>query len=877
MSRTPATSESPLTPMMQQYQSVKERYPGHLIFFRMGDFYEMFGEDAIEGAQLLGITLTKRPHGKNGEIPLAGVPHHQAERYLAMLAEAGRRVVVCDQMEDPRLAKGVVKRDVTEIITPGTVINPSALDDIRTPAIAAICGPDDRGHFGIARAEAASGRFAVESVTPEALVAFVGNLDARELIVAADADERLRALGGPTLEVTVRPAWQFETAQAAKTLKDHFGVRDLTTVGVIDEPVGIAAAGALLAYLKETKRAPMAHITHVDRLTDRAHIALDAQTALHLDVVSERRGGPPTLMTVMDRCRTSMGRRLLRHWLTTPLTDMTQIQKRQDAVGFFVDDRAVLAKATDALKGVGDVERLVGRLGSERVTPRDMVGLREALDRWPNLATLLNETAVWPDDSPSVADTSAMARLLAAALVEDPPVHHTGGGIFRRGHSEELDGLRDGSAEARSWIAALQGRLRNETGIASLKVGYNKIFDYYIEVPKTQSSRIPDAWMRKQTLVAAERYITTELKEKEDVVLTTDERAAELESRLFVELRARLTESMPVLIALAQAMAHIDVTASLAQVALARGYVRPTLTRERTLSITGGRHPILETINPAGGFVPNETAFDDRAGWLHLITGPNMAGKSTYLRQVGLIVLLAQTGSYVPADAARIGIVDRIFTRVGADDELSRNRSTFMVEMTETARILRGMTPRSLVLFDEVGRGTSTYDGVAIAWAIGEHLAHDNELCPRTLFATHYHELTALADHLPAAANYQMAVREKEGTVAFLFRVRPGACDDSFGIHVAALAGVPPGIVGRARDILTALETGSFEPLRRGYTSQPRHRTARSQPDLFSAAQRQALQSLAAVTPEEMTPIEALNTLAELARGLRTRPGPDVG
>ncbi|MBI3871825.1 MAG: DNA mismatch repair protein MutS [candidate division Zixibacteria bacterium] len=858
-----------LTPMLRQHAEIKARYPDHLIFFRMGDFYEMFGDDAILGARVLGITLTKRPQGKNGEVPLAGVPHHQAERYLAKLAEAGLRVVVCDQIEDPKLATGLVKRDVTEIITPGTVMTPAAIEETRTPSIAAVVGPDPVGSFGLAWAEPTNGRFAVETCTPQMLIDLLTQHRPDEIVIPDGADARLESVVTDRTALTRWPAWRFDRGEAGRALKSHFHVTDLAGIGLADgESSGAAAsaAGALLAYLRETKRAPLAHISHVGSLVEQSEMPLDPQTVSNLDVIGRPGQNRPNLADVLDRCRTPMGRRLLRQRLTRPLIDQAAIDKRLDEVEFFTRDRSTLSKVNEALKGIFDLERFIGRLGSERIGPRDLLGLREALGRWPILVEILTPTGLLHRDDPAVDSVHSLHAELSRGLKDDAPLGFKYGGIFQRGYSDELDALYDAAAEARDWIAALQGHLRADTGIASLKVGYNKVFDYYIEVPKTHSDKVPADWIRRQTLVSAERFITVQLQEKAEIVLQTDERAAELETRLFFELRARLTQSIGILADLSRALARLDVTASLARVALARGYTRPTLTADRQSLIRGGRHPVLETINPAGGFVPNDTGFSDADGWLHLLTGPNMAGKSTYLRQVGLIVLMAQAGSFVPAEQAAIGMVDRIFTRVGADDDLARNRSTFMVEMAETARILTGATARSLILFDEVGRGTSTYDGVAIAWAIAEHLAFAAHECPRTLFATHYHELTALADRLAPVSNYQMAIREKDGRVAFLFRVKTGACDDSFGIHVAKMAGVPPSVVMRANEILAALEDGSFDPLRGQRSVRARNAAVpTAQENLFSGA----VAELAELRTEQMTPMEALNKLDELTRRLR--------
>lgn len=875
---TAAAAPDALTPMMRQHAAIKAKYPDHIVFFRMGDFYEMFGDDAIAGAEVLGITLTRRPHGRDGEIPLAGVPHHQADRYLARLADAGLRVVVCEQMEDPRQARGIVKRDVIEIITPGTVMLDSALEETITPRIAAVSGPDEAGRFGLAVAEPTTGRFSADLCGPEMLVDILRRQSPREIVIPADTGETLASTLAVHGGLTHWPTWRFENGEAARQLRAHFGVTDLGGIGLGDgnsdpDSVEVSAAGALLTYLKETKRAPLSHITRIGSLHSGDTMPLDQSTAANLDLITRPGSDAPSLIGVLDRCRTAMGRRLMRHWLMNPLTSRTAIERRHDWVAHLVQDRSLLSALTGELKGVFDLERFVARLGARRTTPRDLAGLRESLVRWPRILDCPGiEALLDHGGDPPDAGTAPIREDLARAIVDAPPLSAAEGGIFKRGYSTELDALYDGAAEARAWIAGLQANLRQSSSIPSLKVGYNKVFNYYIEVPRTHSARVPDEWIRKQTLVGAERFITPELKEKEEIVLRADERASVLEQQLFEQLQERLAGQIEVLAALSRALARLDVIAGFAQAALTHGYIRPVLTEDRALEIRGGRHPVLETVNPAGQFVANDTIIRDDTGWLHILTGPNMAGKSTYLRQVGLIVIMAQAGSFVPADSATIGIVDRVFTRVGADDDLSRNRSTFMVEMAETARILTGASPRSLILFDEVGRGTSTYDGVAIAWSIAEHLARDPGQCPRTLFATHYHELTALEERFDAIRNYQLAVRERDGAVAFIYRVKPGGCDDSFGIHVARMAGVPPGVVARAHEILAALETGTFDPLKRGVGARPKRPAVPSrQESLFTEDQRAAVSELSRLNPQTMTPLEALTKLDELTRRLRER------
>jgi len=848
------------TPLIQQYLDIKSRHPDSLLFFRVGDFYEMFFEDAEEGSRLLGLTLTSRNNGNESSVPLAGIPVKAVDEYLPRLLEAGRRVAVCEQVEDASEADGLVRREVVEVVTPGTVLEDSLLERKRNNFVAAVAGGDT---VGLASADLSTGEFELWECGGDRLEDELARLEPSELVASSGRDE---LPPGPWAS-TRREAWQFEPAMAREALERYFGVAGLGGFGLdaSEEPHLVSAAGALVAYLEEVRPSGVDHLRPPRVERSGRYMHLDDMTRRNLELVSPLRPeGGGTLLEVVDRTRTAMGGRMLRKRILRPLLDLEEIQRRHEAVDELADDEERRRSLLDRLSDVRDLERLGGKIATERVDPRELLALRDSLEVLPGLAEdaggatspRIRELVEGFDPLEDVRDA------VDEALDPEAPQALKDGGVIREGHSEELDELRSGREEAVEAIAELQARERERTGIESLKVGFNKVFGYYIEVTKANLDRVPDDYHRKQTLSNAERYFTPELKEWEERVVSAEERIEELEVRLFRELRERLAEEVERLQETARRVAELDVHASLAEVARREGYVRPEVDEGFGLEIRGGRHPVVERVLAREEFIPNDVVLDEE-GFVAVLTGPNMSGKSTVLRQVGLIVLLAQMGSFVPADRARIGLCDRIFTRVGASDNLVRGQSTFMVEMTETATILNAASRRSLVLLDEIGRGTSTYDGVSIAWAVTEHL-HD-EVGARTVFATHYHELVELTDRLEGVVAWNVAVRETEEGIVFLRRLEPGGCDRSYGVHVARLAGVPPSVVDRARTVLHELESG---PDGAGSRLARLAQADEDQLTFFdaTASAGPALRRLREMDPERMTPLEALNALAELQR-----------
>jgi DNA mismatch repair protein MutS len=865
------------TPLFKQYLKFKRRFPDHIVFYRMGDFYEMFGDDAVEGAKILGIALTSRAHGKAEKIPLAGVPYHAAERYLAKLAAAGKKVVICEQVEDPRLAKGIVKRDVVEILTPGTLMLEGALSDGDRQFLVGIVGPPEAkgaltsAHrtWGLAAADVTTGAFVYDECAEAEIAASVAAWGPREIVVPESLVDH-PAITGLDVAVSALPDWRFAENEAIGLLQKQFGTSTLAGFGVSTPTPGIRAGGGVLFYLRDTKRAGLAHITGIARVQRAETMALDAATITNLELLANRQTGnrAESLLGLLDRCVTPMGRRLLKDWVISPLLSVDKIEARLEAVELLVNERGKLASFTSLVAGIFDLERFLGRLGTDRINARDLISLANALGLLPELAGLFADApGLLRDAAARVPDFAELTTALRRALTDDPPLSVTEGGLIRPGYSAELDQLTGSIRDSRGYLASLQTTLRDQTGIPSLKVGYNRVFGYYIEVTHAHKDKIPAEWVRKQTLVNAERYITEKMKAAEDLISRAEEKIFDLEYRLFLELRETVKGRMADLKIAAEVVSLWDAAASLSRAALDGQFTRPKIFDSTMLRIRGGRHPIIATLGSAGEFVPNDTTINHPGEFLHLLTGPNMAGKSTYLRQVGLIVLMAQIGSFVPAEQVELGITDRIFTRVGSADDLTKNQSTFMVEMTETATILHNATPRSLILFDEVGRGTSTYDGLSIAWAVTEHLCRAIGLRCRTIFATHYHELTALAHQTDGAANYQMAVAESEGEVTFLHRVVPGGCDDSYGIYVARLAGVPRAVVERAKEILADIEAGNFAPM----LSQVLRRKIRrssivppGQTALFGEVEHPVIQELKKIRIDELAPLEALNVLARL-------------
>jgi DNA mismatch repair protein MutS len=855
------------TPLMRQWRDAKSRHPDALIFFRVGDFYEMFCEDAEEGARLLGLTLTARNNGGAADVPLAGIPVKARNEYLQRLVRLGRRVAICEQVEDPSEAKDIVRREVVETITPGTITADTLLDERRNNWLVAVLEAD--GATAIAAADISTGEFLGTLASPERIEAELARFEPAEVLLP-QAQETAALVEG--VSRTLRPDWLFDPDLAADELRRHFALHTLDGLGFQDEdgPL-VGALGALLAYIREVQPATAGGLRppRVERPGDA--MALDEMTRRNLELVAPLRGDAQagetaTLIDVVDETATAMGARLLRRWLLRPLVEPAAIWRRQEAVAELVEEAALRRAVRAELKEVRDLERLAGKVGAGRVTPREMAALASSLARLPRVASALEAAA-----SPLLAelrdglDPLADVRdLLAGALADDPPATLGEGGVIRTGYDAALDELRAVRDGARDFIAALQTRERERTGIASLKIGFNRVFGYYFEVTKANLDRVPEGYRRKQTLANAERFVTDELDDWEARVLGAEERIAETEARLFAGLREEVARSTHRLLDSAARLAELDVLAGFAWLAERRRYVRPDVHTGFELEIRDGRHPVVETMMPQDQFIPNDVVLSEDARVM-ILTGPNMAGKSTLLRQVGLIQILAQIGAFVPARSARLPVADRVFTRVGASDNLVRGQSTFMVEMSETASILHNATDRSLVLLDEIGRGTATYDGVSIAWAVTEHL-HERTGA-KTIFATHYHELTQLADLLPALVNANVAVREAGENIVFLRRLEPGGADRSYGIQVGRLAGLPPSVVERAREILVELEgahTQHGEGLGRRGAHRPASTTPPDQLSFFAAAEHPVVERLRDLDVERLTPLEALNRLAEL-------------
>jgi DNA mismatch repair protein MutS len=852
------------TPLMLQWREIKARHPDAMVFFRVGDFYELFNDDAVEGSKLLGLTLTSRNNG-GSKAPLAGIPAHALETYLRRLVAAGRRVAICDQVEDAALAKGLVRREVTEMVTPGAVFSDSLLDARRNNFLGAIAGDAaGEGTVGLALADLTTGEMSVRRLPWDELSDALGVFQPAEILLPRTW-ELFPIPGAGEVTRTYRPDWLFDARQADEELRRHFRVANLGGYGFEggDEAL-VAACGALVAYLAEVQPAGFGGL-RAPRIERAGHVmALDEMTRRNLELVEPMRGAGTqgTLLGVLDEALTPMGGRLLRRWLLAPLVDVPAIDGRLDAVAELVDDSAARRAVRDALAEVRDLERLAVKVGSGRANPREMLALAASLGKVPPLrdaldgarAHLLRGVLEGLDPLDDVRD--AIERTVA----DDPPVSLADGGVVRAGCSAELDELRQVRDGAVDFIATLQARERERTGIGSLKVGFNRVFGYYLEITRTHAERVPGDYVRKQTLANAERYYTPELKEWEEKVLGAEEKITVLETRVFGELREAAACQVPRIQAVAERVATLDVLAALAEAAVRRDFVRPEVDGGFLLEIHGGRHPVVETMMPREEFIPNDVRLDHDERVM-ILTGPNMAGKSTVLRQVGLVVLMAQVGSFVPARYAKVGVVDRIFTRVGASDNLARGQSTFMVEMNETAAILHGATPRSLVLLDEIGRGTSTWDGLSVATATTEHL-HDH-VGAKTMFATHYHEMTRLSNRLQGVVNFSVAVREVGDGIVFLRRLVPGGADRSYGVEVARLAGLPESVVARAREILRELETAAAP------ASPPARGEAEVQLGLFGPPVHPAVDRLRGVDVERITPLQALTLLAELAQAAR--------
>ena len=859
------------TPLLEQYRRIKQQHEGALLLFRVGDFYEMFYEDAEAGARALGLTLTSRPHGTNNRVPLAGVPAKSLDTYVGRLVAQGFKIAICEQLEPPSSHKPVVRREVVEVITPGTLTRPGLLDEKRNNYLMALAPAG--GRWGLAFADVSTGEFRAGEVSRAALAEEIQKIEPREILLPESFEDT--ADSPDVANLTRLDDWYFTQDFAFDRLTSHFGVANLEGFGVAGYTEGICAAGAVLHYLEETQKNALPHVTRIAPYVASDHLLVDRISRRNLELVerihpldgaSRTRG---TLCAVLDRTTTPAGGRLLRRWLLAPLLDIERIRARHEAVAELVAEPALLSDIQDSLSGVGDLERVASRIGLERASARDLVALKDWLKHVPGIRGSLEtcHAARLAVVRNGLEDFSGVVADIETVLVDDPPLALADGGIIREGHSRELDELRDLASNAKSYIADLQRQERERTGIPNLKVGYNSVFGYYLEVTKSHISKVPKTWLRKQTLVNSERYITPELKDYESKVLNAEERIKKLEQELFNTLRSRLGTEVPRLLRLSELLSELDVLAAFARVARENRYVRPEVDNSGRIEIQQGRHPVVETFLDTP-FIANDTDLDCNENQVLIITGPNMAGKSTYLRQVALLAIMAQTGSFVPARSARIGVVDKVFTRIGASDDLAQGVSTFLAEMTETANILNNATSRSLVVLDEVGRGTATNDGLAIAWAAVEYLHGPADRRPRTLFATHYHELSDIAGLLPRVSNHNFSVREKQDGVVFLRKLKPGPASRSYGIAVARLAGLPDTVIERARAILATFEQGERESL----THLLPGIDGRAVEPLLAADRpisHPTLDRLREIDLEQTSPLKALQVLSELQRQVR--------
>jgi len=846
-----------VTPLRKQYLRVKQKYPEAIVFFRLGDFYETFDEDAKVASRELDVVLTSREMGKGQRVPMAGIPHHALDNYLAKLINRGHKVAICEQLSPP--GKGLVERDVIRVVTPGTVVEPNLLASKSNNYLASLVIEGEEA--GIAYVDISTSEFATTQLPAERVMPELERLQPSEVLILEDAQDYAQL---PFTISRLDDYWSdLEIAQEA--LLEHFNVATLEGYGCARLPLAIRAAGALVHYVKETQKETLPQLSKLATYSTDSFMTLDGQTIRNLELFQGGRWGETghSLLSIIDLSKTAMGGRLLKNWLGHPLLDLAILNRRQEAVAWFNQDSLARQKVISLLSDIADLERLVNRVSSGRVMPRELIALRSSLEKVPELRAAMSDGAPdligdmnWLSDE--LKSCPDIVGLIARAIADEPGDLEQGG-VIKEGFSPELDEIRRNSRQAKQYLAGLEQRERQRTGIKSLKVGYNRVFGYYIEVSRANLSLVPPDYIRKQTLAEAERFFTPELKEYESLILNAQEKIADLETAIFRQICQQISAVGGQILATARAIAQIDVLSSLAEVAVRHGYVRPTLTNEDVIDIKEGRHPIVEQSIGSDNFIPNNTYLCNKDNQLIILTGPNMSGKSTYLRQVALIILLAQIGSFVPADSANIGIVDRIFTRIGAQEDLAAGQSTFMVEMTEAANILNNATPRSFIILDEIGRGTSTYDGLSIAWAVAEFIHNHPELGAKTLFATHYHELVDLADILPRVKNFNVAVAEEGDKVIFLHKIVPGGTDRSYGIHVAQLAGLPKSVLVRAQEVLAELESHASK---KGKV--PR-RKASLQVPLFPKDSLLA-DEISRLDIDSMSPLEAITKLYELKR-----------
>ena len=875
------------TPMMQHYLKTHEEYKDCILFYRLGDFYEMFFDDAKVVSKELELTLTGKSCGAEERAPMCGIPYHAAETYLTRLVKKGYKVAICEQVEDPKLAKGMVKREVTRVVTPGTTLNAQALDETKNNYIMCIAYIGD--HYGISSADITTGDYYVTEVDSERkLLDEVNKYQPTEIICneafyisGIDIDDMKNRMG---IVIYSLDAWYFSDETAQMTLKDHFKVRDLEGLGLADYDSGVIAAGALLKYLYETQKTTLSNLVAIHPYTTGKFMIIDSSTRRNLELVEtlrekQKRG---SLLWVLDKTRTAMGARTLRSFVEQPLIERAEIEERYDAIDEFNTNAITREEIREYLNPVYDLERLITRVTYQTANPRDLIAFRNSIHMLPPIKTLMSDF-----QSPLLKrlyeqlDTlDELYELIERSIAEEPPLTLHDGGILKEGYNEEVDRLRKAKTDGKSWLADLEAKEREKTGIKNLKIKYNKVFGYYLEVTNSFKDLVPDYFTRKQTLANAERFITPELKELEDVILGAEDKLIVLEYELFREVRQKVADEVVRIQKTAKAVAQIDVFASLATVAEQNNYCRPKLNEKGLIDIKDGRHPVVERMIQNEMFVANDTYLDNGSNRVSIITGPNMAGKSTYMRQSALIVLMAQIGSFVPAKSAKIGIVDRIFTRVGASDDLASGQSTFMVEMSEVANILRNATSNSLLILDEIGRGTSTFDGLSIAWAVVEHISNPRLLGAKTLFATHYHELTELEGKLNSVNNYCIAVKEKGDDIVFLRKIVKGGADKSYGIQVAKLAGVPDNVIERAKEIVEELSNNDITEIVQNISAEGSSKRSRPKLDEVDLEQISLLDTmdndtilneLKELDLSQMTPIEAMNKLYELQNKVKNR------
>ncbi|MHA1771000.1 MAG: DNA mismatch repair protein MutS [Candidatus Thorarchaeota archaeon] len=862
-----------LTPMQRQYLELKRQYPDSILMFRLGDFYEMFNEDAKTASKILDIVLTARGEGVE-KWPMCGVPYHAVDSYVAKLIQAGCTVAIAEQVEDPSQARGIVRREIVRLITPGTVVEASMLEDATNNFLVALVTHE--GRVGIAAVDVSTGEFLTTEfkadLTDDRVMTELARLSPAEILLPDSIvkekrlKEELERMG---TKITPRNDFDFSTRAAEQRILQTFNVATLEGYGIADWPAALGAVGAIMAYLQDVHKENTVMISGIRTYSVESHMIVDATTQRNLELIKNARDGSPrgTLLSVLSKTTTPMGKRLIKRWILQPLLSIEEIKRRHDAVEDLARSAAVRRKIMESLRPLGDLERITSRILFGTAGARELVALREALGRLPAVKTSLASSGadLLIESTDSIDPLEELRETLTRAIVDDPPVTVREGGMIRRGYSKDLDELKQSIADDKKWIASLQARERQRTGIKSLKVGYTKVFGYYIEVTKANLRMVPDDYERKQTLVNAERFITPELKKREAAVLSGEERINRLEFEIFESLREKVKEKADILRRNAGAVAVIDVLACLADVAVTRRYVRPTMTEGTAIKIIDGRHPSLEMILGPNEFVPNSLEIGDGGKTLIIVTGPNMAGKSTYMRQAALIVLLAQMGAFVPAKSAEIGLVDRIFTRVGAFDDLTARQSTFMVEMVETANILNNATERSLVILDEIGRGTSTFDGMALAWAVAEQIV---QMKTRTLFATHFHQLTDMANLYHGVKNVHTLARETGNRIVFLHKVVDGGTDKSYGVHVAALAGVPEPVVQRAKEILQQLEQQNVVNLSEA-TDVP-EKTAQTTLEAL-VIDDPIVDQIRHMDLDRTTPIDALLALKEMQDEIRKR------